>query len=112
MADGTPVPVAVGVSRENPPALYWARPAGERVYLTKAMPAGVGLPMVVMSITCGDPCFVPVLIVMPALAYCAASAVQHRLICGCSLIAWVMNALAASSWPDCSVESSEVSAKI
>jgi hypothetical protein len=80
------VPVTVGVSRENPPALYWARPAGERVYLTNAMPAGVGLPIVVMSMTCGEPCFVPVLIVMPALAYCAAYCVQPRLIWGGSLM--------------------------
>ena len=48
-------PVTVGVISVNPPCLYWASPAGDSVYLTNAVPAGVGLPMMVMSITCGEP---------------------------------------------------------
>src|ERR1035438_9056540 len=114
-------PTTVGDSSVNPPVLYWARPAADSVYFTNAIAAGVGLPMTVMSITCGEPLFValaPLLVIVTvALAYCAASAALARLMASgslmygrCSSIAWVMNALEASSWPDCSVESSEDSA--
>ena len=44
----------------NPPVLYWFTPTLESVYLTNAIAAGVGLPMIVMSITCGEPDFVTV----------------------------------------------------
>src|ERR1700733_8801667 len=100
-----------------------ARPAGESVYLTNAIAAGVGLPMIVMSMTWGLPVLVlglPALVmVTDALAYCAAMAMSPRLIVAgsgmkgrCSSMACVMNALDASSWPDCSVESSDDLAKI
>src|ERR1019366_1144590 len=72
-AAGLADPVPVGGIRVNPPALYWARPADDSVYLTNAVAAGVGLPMMVMSITCGDPDLVlPLLSVIVALAYAAA----------------------------------------
>ena len=47
----------MGVSSVNPPCLYWARPVWERVYFTNAIAAGVGVPMIVMLITCGEPLF-------------------------------------------------------
>ena len=50
--------MTVGVISVNPPCLYWASPAGDSVYFTNAVPAGVGLPMIVMSITCGEPLLV------------------------------------------------------
>ena len=80
-------PDTVGVSSVNPPALYWARPAGDSVYLTNAIPAGVGLPMVVMSMTCGEPVLVvPPVIVIVAFSYCAASAALARLMAAGSLM--------------------------
>ena len=73
-------PVIVGVGKVNPPALYWARPAADSVYLTNAIAAGVGVPMIVMSITCGYPLLVtPPLIVTFAVLYWAASAALPRL---------------------------------
>ena len=67
----------------NPPCLYWARPAWDSVYLTNAIPAGVGLPMMVMSMTWGEPDLVVLaapggLMVTVALAYWLASAASPR----------------------------------
>jgi cobalamin-dependent methionine synthase I len=50
-----PGPNTVGLSTVKPPWEYWARPALDSVYLTKAIPAGLGVPTVVMSMTCGEP---------------------------------------------------------
>src|ERR1700684_4198520 len=99
------------------------RPAGDSVYLTNAVAAAVGFPMIVMSITCGLPDLVTFwpceVMVMVALAYCAASAKLPRLIAAgslmygrCSSMAWVMNALEASSCPDWRGESRGESAYI
>ena len=102
-------PVSVGVINVKPPALYCARPCWDRVYLTNAIAALVGLPMIVMSITCGEP-FLTVgdppagVIVTDAVWYSAASDWSPRLIVvgsgmydRPSSTAWVTNALAASS---------------
>jgi hypothetical protein len=59
----------------------------------------------------------PLFTVTVAFLYAAASLKLPRLMASgslmygrCSSTAWVMNALEASSWPDCSVASSEDSA--
>jgi hypothetical protein len=71
------------VASVKPPFLYRARPAGESVYLTNAIAAGVGLPMIVMSIHYGDPDLVtlaPLLVIVTvALAYCVAIDESPRL---------------------------------
>ena len=53
IAEGTELadPNTFGAGNENPLASYWARPSGDSVYLTNAMPAGVSFPMMVISIT-------------------------------------------------------------
>ena len=81
------LPKAVGVSSVNPPCLYCARPVFDSVYWTKAMAAGVGVPMIVISITCGPPFLsFPPAIVMLAFLYSAASAKLPRFIAAGSLI--------------------------
>ena len=80
--------------------MYSARPTLDRVYFTNAIASGVGLPMMVISITCGEPLFValaPLLVMVTvAVAYCVASAALARLMAAgslmydrCSSIAWV-----------------------
>ena len=74
------LPKAVGVSTVNPPCLYWAKPVFDSVYWTKATAAGVGVPTIVMSITCGLPFLTfPPVIVTVAFLYSGASAKLPRL---------------------------------